>query len=310
MLILSRDLWRASRSSVDAVLHVEIRLSLCAVAEDFQMIGMFGELLIEIEHVAVRVALAENRDEAEDVALESVAFAVGVDEAFAGELRRGVERSLNRERVLFWRGDDFRLAVNPAGGRKRDAFMPFARMASSTLKVAKRAKSGRFARLSLDAPGRIRTCDLRIRSPLLYPAELRGASRDPRGSRQVGAAGFEPATFRPQTERATRLRHAPTEGKYGEAASRLHRTSVGKGAAALKPRGAGGRGGPWGPCSLALATASSPLSLSWPCRRRPRRGPTAARPRGRGRPATGASAPTRCPARQPSRICAQQRCAS
>ena len=24
-----------------------------------------------------------------------------------------------------------------------------------------------------DAPGRIRTCDLRIRSPLLYPAELR-----------------------------------------------------------------------------------------------------------------------------------------
>ena len=25
-----------------------------------------------------------------------------------------------------------------------------------------------------NAPGRIRTCDLRIRNPLLYPAELRG----------------------------------------------------------------------------------------------------------------------------------------
>jgi hypothetical protein len=24
------------------------------------------------------------------------------------------------------------------------------------------------------APGRIRTCDIRIRSPMLYPAELRG----------------------------------------------------------------------------------------------------------------------------------------
>jgi hypothetical protein len=30
---------------------------------------------------------------------------------------------------------------------------------------------------NLSAPGRIRTCDLRIRSPLLYPAELRGRAR-------------------------------------------------------------------------------------------------------------------------------------
>ena len=28
--------------------------------------------------------------------------------------------------------------------------------------------------LGIDAPGRTRTCDLRIRSPLLYPAELQG----------------------------------------------------------------------------------------------------------------------------------------
>ena len=38
-----------------------------------------------------------------------------------------------------------------------------------------------------NAPGRTRTCDLRIRSPLLYPAELRapetaGFGRKPRGS--------------------------------------------------------------------------------------------------------------------------------
>ena len=32
-----------------------------------------------------------------------------------------------------------------------------------------------------NAPGRIRTCDLRIRSPLLYPAELRGRARQDGG---------------------------------------------------------------------------------------------------------------------------------
>src|SRR5512133_2722454 len=120
------------------------------------------------------------------------------------------------------------------------------------------------------APGRIRTCDLRIRSPLLYPAELRGLA-GPRGSRQVGAAGFEPATFRPQTERATRLRHAPTEEKYAAGARRPHRTSVGKGVAALKSRWVPDRGGVWGPCSLALVTASSPRSPSRPFALPPRR---------------------------------------
>ena len=32
----------------------------------------------------------------------------------------------------------------------------------------------RFTGNTSSAPGRIRTCDLRIRSPLLYPAELQG----------------------------------------------------------------------------------------------------------------------------------------
>ena len=137
------------------------------------------------------------------------------------------------------------------------------------------------------APGRIRTCDLRIRSPLLYPAELRGP-RGAVGSRKVGAAGFEPATFRPQTERATRLRHAPTDGKYGGAA---RGTSNKRWRSACRAQGRGGpagRGGHWGPCSLALATASWPCSRSWPSRLRRRRRPT------RGPAARARAASERC----------------
>ena len=91
----------------------------------------------------------------------------------------------------------------------------------------------------LGAPGRIRTCDLKIRSLLLYPAELRahgkasirkgrdGAgdgsrTRDPqlgrlmlyqlsysRPRRLVGTARFELATPCSQSRCATRLRHVP-----------------------------------------------------------------------------------------------------
>ena len=43
------------------------------------------------------------------------------------------------------------------------------------------------------APGTIRTCDLRIRSPLLYPAELR-AHLPYSDFLIVGVAGLEPAT--------------------------------------------------------------------------------------------------------------------
>src|SRR5579859_4111283 len=59
------------------------------------------------------------------------------------------------------------------------------------------AGSARIAMLSgslVDAPGKIRTCDPRIRSPMLYPAELRGLGTTPpivpacaEGVRQLGA---------------------------------------------------------------------------------------------------------------------------
>ena|SRR6185437_8743393 len=63
------------------------------------------------------------------------------------------------------------------------------------------------------APGRTRTCDPRLRRPMLYPPELRAHSQVlehvPRPD-LVGAEGFEPPTLCSQSRCATRLRHAPT----------------------------------------------------------------------------------------------------
>ena len=82
---------------------------------------MFAQLFVKIQNVAVRVALAENRDEPEDVSLESVALAISVDEPSHASFGRRVKRSLDRERRVLRRGDFFRLAINAAGGAERDA---------------------------------------------------------------------------------------------------------------------------------------------------------------------------------------------
>ena len=61
---------------------------------------------------------------------------------------------------------------------------------------------------------RIRTCDPRLRRPLLYPAELRAlyefAITVPISIKVVGETGFEPATPWTQTKCATKLRYSPT----------------------------------------------------------------------------------------------------
>jgi hypothetical protein len=69
------------------------------------------------------------------------------------------------------------------------------------------------------APGRTRTCDPRLRRPMLYPAELRAhglwampvPDLVPACLRLVGAEGFEPPTLCSQSRCATRLRHAPPD---------------------------------------------------------------------------------------------------
>ena len=62
--------------------------------------------------------------------------------------------------------------------------------------------------VNIGPPERTRTSDLRIRSPLLYPAELQ-AEVSSEGY-MVGARGFEPPTPCAQGRCATRLRYTPT----------------------------------------------------------------------------------------------------
>ena len=101
-----------SKNSGDAILHIQIRFFLMAVAQHMKMFRMLGKLLVKIEHVPVRVALSQNRYEAKNEALHSEAFAVGLNQAFGSQLRSPVKRSLNRKRTGLWRGENVRLAVD------------------------------------------------------------------------------------------------------------------------------------------------------------------------------------------------------
>ena len=81
-----------------------------------QFAGMREELPVEIEYVAVRVALAQNGNEAKDIPLEAEAFAISLDQRFAGQFGSRIERSLHREGGILGRGNDGCLAVNRSGG--------------------------------------------------------------------------------------------------------------------------------------------------------------------------------------------------
>ena len=90
--VLARDV----EESLNAILHVKVALALGAVTEDAEAVGVLDELLVEIEDVAVRVAFAEDRDEAEDVGfVDLAAFRIGAKQAFASGLVGAVELGLN-----------------------------------------------------------------------------------------------------------------------------------------------------------------------------------------------------------------------
>ncbi len=84
------------------------------------------------------------------------------------------------------------------------------------------------------APGRTRTCNHRLRRPVLYPVELRALEPQSnrrfgqQASRVVGAEGFEPPTLCSQSRCATRLRYAPDRkggAILGTGVLRVKRTS-------------------------------------------------------------------------------------
>ena len=58
-------------------------------------------------------------------------------------------------------------------------------------------------------PDRNRTCNPRLRRPVLYPVELRADRRGHRGQALVGVERFELPTSCSQSKRATGLRYTP-----------------------------------------------------------------------------------------------------
>src|SRR5581483_880349 len=112
---------RHEENGVEAILHIKIAFALGAVAQNLQAIRMLQQLPIKIEDMSVSIALAENGDEAKDVALKAEAFAISLDEALAGNFRSAIQRRLNGKRCVFGRRNFDCLAVNRAGGGKGEA---------------------------------------------------------------------------------------------------------------------------------------------------------------------------------------------
>ena len=56
------------------------------IAQHLEPVGMIPELLIKIEHVTMRIAFAQYRNESEDVSFKTETLAVGLDHPFTRDL--------------------------------------------------------------------------------------------------------------------------------------------------------------------------------------------------------------------------------
>src|ERR1700733_11517436 len=108
----------SGKNRVDAILHVQIRLPLMPIAQHMKMLRVLGKLLVEIEHVPVRVALSQDRYEAKNVALQSEAFAISLNQAFRSQLRGSIKRGLDGKGTCLRSGKNFRLSVDRSCRRK------------------------------------------------------------------------------------------------------------------------------------------------------------------------------------------------
>src|SRR4029079_14208844 len=79
------------------------------------------QLLVEIDDVAVGVALSQNRDEAEYVALESETLGVRLQITLGRHLGGRVERRLDRKGGIFRGGKNLGLAIPRSGRRHGDS---------------------------------------------------------------------------------------------------------------------------------------------------------------------------------------------
>ena len=122
--LTSRRVWEPVQHRRHAVVDVEVALPLRAVTEDLEAGRVRPELGDEVDHVAVGVARAEDRHEAEDAGVDVACLRVGGDEALGGDLGGGVEGGLDGERRVLGRRDGRRLPVHGAGRGEEDAPHP------------------------------------------------------------------------------------------------------------------------------------------------------------------------------------------
>src|SRR5216110_2276405 len=116
-----RRLFHRGQDRIDAIPDVQVRLLLAPVAEYPQVGRIAAERLVEVEYVAVRVALTKDRDEAENESLEPESLAIRFDQSLARELRRAVERGLDRKRRCLRSREHRRITIDRSGRRERDA---------------------------------------------------------------------------------------------------------------------------------------------------------------------------------------------
>ena len=57
-----------------------------SVAQHSKPLGMIPELFVKIEHVPMRIAFAQDRNEPEDVSFKTETLAVGLDHPFTRNL--------------------------------------------------------------------------------------------------------------------------------------------------------------------------------------------------------------------------------
>src|SRR5262249_28905067 len=89
-------------------------------AEDGEVGWIASELTVEIEYVAVRIALAQDGHEAENPRLQTESFAIGGDQPLAGELGGSVQGGLHRKRRVFGSWKDGGLTIDRSRGREDD----------------------------------------------------------------------------------------------------------------------------------------------------------------------------------------------
>ena len=79
-----------------------------------QLLRVFEQLFVKIEHMAVRIAFAQDGDETKVIHLHAKTFAVGLNQPLSGQLRGTVERSLNRKRASLRGGENLGFSIDRA----------------------------------------------------------------------------------------------------------------------------------------------------------------------------------------------------